>query len=1072
MMNLKRLLPPLCLGSLLSVAFLATGVTSALGQVKNQPLSTPGEIILMMKPGIPKADVQALANGLAPASFQPLLLDDCYVIELKADQRNDNATANAVAILKTDTRVLSARASYVFKLHTAPPTGAAKAIPNDPYFTSGRMGGLTLINMVQGWALQKGQAGIRLGWIDSGFDPVHEDLKDQYDPASYDFGDNDTDITADGSGGSGEFDHGTGTSGVAFAHTDNGLGVSGICWQGIKCVALKITPKGTANLPEAAILNSYAYILNNYAKLNIHALNLSFGADGADPTDSTNPEYIATKKLTDAGVIVVASSGNSGGNGNPTSIPADYAHILSVSAVNNQGKLTYYSSYNKVEMAAPGGEQLIQDDPNGYPVCINDPIKKYAFEQGTSFAAPTVTAVLGLLLSVPGITPAQAKDALYKGADHTGLGTLPDGKYGYGILDAYGALSRVSVQAVITSPNGLDAQGQSSDPASILPPPVETFRPTVSFHLTNVTPDNVTVIVDAGVAGSTKTYTLAQIIAGNTDSSFTNASVTGTTTGPNPLYDVSVRVKFSTAGYQQHSIQITATDPISGISKSDTRIFTITPHTLPAGLSMISIPYFETAADSPSGSFRDANVLLGSGATLFRYLLPVELGSQPQNSTKGAYAIYGNGAPVSNVNASFKPSNLVPTLTPQLVVAGSTVDTRPIGVGYFLNSSGSIPVLTFGNSYSDRPIKIPLHEGWNLIGNPFPFNVSFNGLSIENPDGSRIPISDAVAKSLIAPNVYRFVGGDYEFGTLPDGNLMAWEGQWIFITPKNSAAISASTVLSLIVPPISSSTTRASSATPKSRVSGTGSWSIQLQAFSGESSDKNNFIGMSSKATDGNDTTKVPKPPKATTGVSLGIVRANSPAGTYAQDLRSIGGAKEWSVFVSNDAPGSEVTIKWPDAKSLPRSYRLVITDKVTGQSVDVRNASSYQYKSAEGETTRAFTLTARPTNSLVGKAVISNVVVNATRSSDGRSANLFDIGYNVSGDVKIAVSVLSFGGRQVAQVGATRAVNSGDNHITWNGRDNKGNAVPAGTYVLQMQATGVDGSISRVVQSLILTGR
>ena len=1071
-MKLKRLLPPLCLGSLLTVAVMATVVTPASGQAKNVSATVPGEIILMMKPGIPKADVKALADTIKPTSFTPLLLDDCYVIELPQAQRTDNDTAIAVSQLKADNRVLSARAAYVFKTNTAPPAGATKAEPNDPYYKNGSMGGLTLINMAQAWALQKGQAGVRLGWIDSGFDPAHEDLKNQYDPASYDYADNDTDITADGSGASGEFDHGTGTSGVAFANTDNAIGVSGICWQGVKCVALKIQPKGQANLVEAAILNSYGFILNNYAKLNIHAVNLSYGRTGGDPNDTTDPEYIATKKMTDAGVIVVASSGNSGDAGNPTNTPADYPHCLSVSALNNQGKLTYYSSYGKVEMSAPGGEIFFDNDPRGYPVCINDTTKKYAFEQGTSFAAPVVTGVLGLLLSVPGVTPAQAKDALYKGADHTSLSTLPDAKYGYGIVDAYASLSRVSVQAVITSPTGLDGQGQSTDPANLLPPPVETYKPTVSFHLTNVTPDNVKIMVDAGVSGASKTYTLAQIISGSTDASISGVIVTGTTTGSNPMYDVSMKIGFSITGYQQHTVQITATDPVSGISKSDTRLFTITPHTIPVGLSMISIPYYESADDSPTKAFRDANVLLGSNVTLFRYLLPVEMGSQPQSSTQGAYATYGKTATVSNVNASLRPSNNVPTLSPQLTVSGSTLDTRPIGVGYFINTTSSIPVQTFGTAYVDRPVKIPLHEGWNMIGDPFPFTVSFNGVQIETLDGARMPIADAVVKNLISPHVYRYVDGDYEFGTLPDGNMVAWEGQWVFVSPRNVANISAATVLNLVVSPVAAASTRSSSVASKTRAVGSGGWSIQLQAFSGDSSDKNNFIGMSSKATDSNDNTKVPKPPKATTGVSLGIVRSNSPAGYYAQDLRSIGGIKEWDVVVTNDKPGSDVSVRWNDAKSIPRNYRLLLTDKVSGQTVDVRNSSSYQYKSGEGETTRAFTLTARPTNSIAGKPVISNVVVNQTRSSDGRSANLFDIGYNVSSDVKVSVSVLSFGGRQVALVGTTRAVNSGDNHVTWNGRDNKGNIVPAGTYVLQMQATTTDGSVSRVVQSLILTGR
>ena len=1066
-MNLKRMLPPLCLGSLLSVAFLATVATPA-AKAAGDAKTVAGEIILYMQPGTPLKDAQALANTVKPVSFTPLLLQDCYVLELPAIQRNDGDTAAAVASLKADPRVRSVRASWVFKADTAPPAGAGKVEPNDPFYTGKNQPTLGLVNMPQAWALQKGVSGVRLAWIDTGFNPAHEDLIGQYDPASFDYADNDSDVTADGTGGA--FDHGTGTSSVGFAKTNNSIGMAGICWEGIKCVAFKIQAKGTGTLSEPAILSSYGFILNNYAKLNIHAVNMSYGRAGGDPNDTTDPEYVATKKMADAGVIPVVSAGNSGGDGNPTVIPSGYAHCLSVSAINNAGKLTYYSSFGKVEIAAPGGEQRVLNDPGGILVLTNDPAQKYRYEQGTSFAAPYVASVLGLILSVPGVTPAIAKDALLKNADRTGLGTLPDAKYGFGILDAYAALSQVSVQAIITSPQGLNANGNSSDPANQQPPPVETFKPTISMHFTNVTPDKITITIDSSAPSVSKSFTLTQLLAGSVPG-VSSVVLTGSTSGTNPIYDVSFRVAFLVSGNVQHTISLSAADPVSGITRNDTRLFTITPHTIPVGLSMISIPYFESADDSPSGQFRDVTQLLGTNATLYRYLLPSELGSQPLKSTLGQYAAIGKDVVTPNVNASFRPSNNNPVLTPPIINSGTVLDTRPIGVGYFINTSGSIPVNTLGSAFVDRPVKLPLHEGWNIIGNPFPFANAFNTAQIERLDGTRVQVSEAVDKKLIIPFLYRLVNGDYEFKALPDGTMEAWEGQWIFVTPKSSSSLNAATVLSLVLSPTPAPTSRATTSFA-SKSKGAGDWTVQLQAFSGEQSDKNNFIGMSSKATDGDDNTKAPKPPRAISGVSLGIVRSTSPATYFAQDLRAIGGAKEWRLEVSNDKPGSDVTLKWSDSRSLPRNYRLVLTDATSGQSVDLRNASSYRFTSGATETTRSFTLTARPTSSNSGKPVISNVVVNQSNAGGGRSASLFDIGYNVSSDVRVSASILGFGGRQVAQIGSSRAVNSGDNKITWNGRDGRGNAVPAGTYVLQLLATGTDGSVSRVVQSLILTGR
>lgn len=1068
-MRYTRLLPSLCRIAQCSLLFGIVAVAPAFGQA-NKPAKAVGQIILYMQPGTAAADVQALANKVSPAGFRALDLKDVYVIDLPAARKTDADTATAVAQLQADVRVKWVGATplkYITQVSTAP-----KLEPNDPRYKSGEEWGHKMINMPQAWALQQGAAGITLGWIDSGFDPAHEDAKGQFSDGSYDEADNDSDITADGSGASGEFDHGTGTSGVAFANTNNNLGIAGVCWKGIKCVALKIQKKGQANLDSTAIYNSYAYIMANYKKYNIVALNMSYGGTFPDPV-----EQAALQQISDAGVITVASSGNSGDAGNPNIYPADFPSVIAVSAVNNQGKLTYYSSYGKVEIAAPGGEQFSADDPGGDLVLINDTTKKYAFEQGTSFSAPYVTAVLGLLRSVPGVTPALAKDALLKGANHTGLGALPDSKYGYGILDAYASLARVSVQATVTSPDGLNSSGQSSDPANVVPPPVETFKPVVSFHIGNVTCDNVTFTIDSSIPSLAKSFTLTQLISGSLPAGISEFSINGACTGvSSPQYDVTFRVAFPSTGYFQHTVQVSATDPNSGITASDTRIFTITPHTIPAGLSMLSIPYYEAPTDAPApytGTFRDVAQLLGPTATLYRYLLPAEVGTQNGKVVNSAYAAYNASDPAANINATFRPRSAVPTVTGPL---GSQIDARPLGIGYFINTPNAITVVNNGLSYTTGLARIPLHEGWNLVGDPFPYSVPFNSTQVETTNGTRLTIGAAVDQKLMLPYIYKFTNGDYDFSVLPSGSLEVWQAHWLYVLPRDPANVNPATVLTLIVTPTPLSNTggrsvaRTTSSTPTRSVSGPGSWLLRLQAHVGDKSDANNYVGMSPSATDGNDLTKVPKPPKPDSTVQMYIQRANSPAGAYAQDIRATGGVKQWDLVVSTDKQNANVSLEWPDAHSLPRTYSLILTDQVTGRSLDLRNSSSYSFNSGATPGTRSFTLVARPTASISARPVFNNIVVNPGRSG-GRAQNTYNISYNLSTQANVSVSILTTGGHPVAQL-ATRAVTSGDNSLTWNGLDNQGRSIAAGSYVLQFQAVTNDGLTTRAIRPLILSGR
>jgi hypothetical protein len=1090
-MKVNRTLPPIY-RLVAALTLFVVGVSLALPTYAAGGLKTvPGEIILYLQPGTNQADAAALAARVG-AQSTPMLLKDCYHLVLAANKLTDQDAAAAVAQLRADPRVRNVRQNIY---HTLTQTVTAPTVtPNDPRFPE--QWGLKLINMPQAWVLQKGVTDVNVAVIDSGFDVLHPDLQGRYSAGSMDLTTNSPIVTPDGVGPA--LQHGVHVSGIIVANANNGIGVASVTWENTLCVGLKVHKKGDADnaLDGAAIINALQYCADNKDKLHIVAINESLGAGpGLNPADSTDPEYIATKNCTDKGIIVCVAAGNSAAD-DQTSIPAGYKFsplIVTVAAVGQTGKQSSFSSFGKIDVAAPGGDfdngdagQILSTLDGGYGV-----------ESGTSQATPHVTGVAALLMSIPGVTPLQAVQTLEQTANHTGLLSLPDVNYGFGTVDAYAAIAKLAVRAIILSPDGVDLQGKSSDPGTFLPPPVETFKPTFSFHIGNVAPENVTFVLDAGLQNP-KSVKLSDLLAAYPNGPYPDGITDfmpvqpANFTGPNPQYTVSFRVAFSTTGPFQHTVTVTAVDTNSGRTATDTRLFTVTPHTIPSGLSMISIPYFESAADSPTKTFRDAAQLLGTLPVLYRYLLPVEVGQQVGAVVDGAYAAYSgnpsnipsnippnnpnnpNNQRAPNINASFHPLDSLPTLvTPPPNT--SPIDTRPIGLGYFINAPAAIPVVTLGAAFPTSPFRIPLHEGWNIVGDPYPFPVPFNSTEVETPSGAHVPVSQAVDQKLILPYIYRLVGGDYQFSVLPDGTLEPWEGHWIYVVPKDPSNPSASTVISLIVTPTPGSNTAGRAAvkptfTTAGRAIGPGSWKLQLQAHVGDHSDSNNFVGMSGNATDGNDLTKVPKPPKPDGTISLAIVRPDTPATVYAQDLRSIGGSKQWNIAVSTNKPNTDVTIEWPNARTLPKTYSLILTDLVTGSRLDLRNTSSYQFNSGASPVTRSFSLVARPTIGVGGHPVFTNIVVNPGRAG-GRAQNVYNIGYSLSTSANVSISILTPGGHTVAQI-VTRAVVAGDNAITWNGLDNAGRAVAAGSYVLQFQAATNDGQTTRVIRPLILTGR
>ena len=142
------------------------------------------------------------------------------------------------------------------------------------------------------------------------------------------------------------------------------------------------------------------------------------------------------------GVVLVASSGNSGGNDTqhgrqggsmaPVSFPAEYPGVISVGAVSEQGDPTSFTSNNlSVRVAAPG---------KGVPAQGRTGL--YYTVDGTSPACALVAGVAALIESrYKGISPAMATQALTGTASNAAGGGYND-RTGFGIVDAGRALTK------------------------------------------------------------------------------------------------------------------------------------------------------------------------------------------------------------------------------------------------------------------------------------------------------------------------------------------------------------------------------------------------------------------------------------------------------------------------------------------------------------------------------------------------------------------------------------------------------------------------------------------------------
>lgn len=224
--------------------------------------------------------------------------------------------------------------------------------------------------------------------------------------------------------------HGTRTAGILGAITNNMQGIAGMTWQGW---ILPVRVLGKCGGYDSDIVTAMLWAAgihvsgvpdNPYpAKVE----NLSLGGTAACPKIYQD----AVSQLSALGVLVVASAGNEGG---PVDTPANCAGVAGVAGLRHVGTKVGYSNVGpEISLGAPAGNcvnnPVTAQSPCLYPITstTNDGTKgpgtnTYTDQVnnpnlGTSFSAPIVSGIAGLMLSVnANLRAAQLISRLKEGA--------------------------------------------------------------------------------------------------------------------------------------------------------------------------------------------------------------------------------------------------------------------------------------------------------------------------------------------------------------------------------------------------------------------------------------------------------------------------------------------------------------------------------------------------------------------------------------------------------------------------------------------------------------------------------
>jgi hypothetical protein len=372
---------------------------------------------------------------------------------------------------------------------------------------------------------------------------------------------------------------------------------------------------------------------------------------------------------------------------------------------------------------------------------------------------------------------------------------------------------------------------------------------------------------------------------------------------------------------------------------------------------------------------------------------------------------------------------------------GKTLETRKgiltieRGLGYWFNAKyNDVLRLQTGEgevakNHAGEPFKLSLSQGWNQIGNPYPFAVNWDDVRDANPGISGIG------------NLYQWESGAYREQNL----LSPYTGAFVYAEEAATSLIFPVTLRTS-----SGGRTGSNGRTISAADIGKESWHIRLKVNTGQARYEVGGFGMHPEASLSKDAFDAVALPKFFEYVDVNFPHPESRFAAFSRDIVPTDQEFKWSFAVETNLKDSESTLSWDNSRFGENDAQLYLLHVNTGALINMRSESAYTFKTQGGK--ENFNIYFTRENKEFSPEVL---VIGKPYPNPSRETVSFNVVLPEAND-RYHVEMTAYDplGRPVKQI-LNSIMPGGVHRVVWNADRDDGHKVSPGLYLLRAVVNG-----------------